>query len=114
MRHILLQSQDALVSINREGAKPLDLIGGANDMLPAIYTTYGAAMGHRPEVLAESGGLRPAGAERTHEPAAWVRGARVRGWLNTILVRVRPWHQTVEGQVTGDEATISLALPSSH
>jgi hypothetical protein len=28
-------------------------------MLPAIYSTYGVAMGHRPEVLGESGGLRP-------------------------------------------------------
>jgi hypothetical protein len=32
-------------------------------MGPIIYTTYGIAMGQRPETLANSGGLRPAEAE---------------------------------------------------
>ena len=36
-------------------------------MGPIIYTTYGIAMGQRPETLANSGGLRPAGAEPMRE-----------------------------------------------
>jgi hypothetical protein len=37
-------------------------------MLPVIYTTYGTAMGHQPEVLGESGGLRPLGGGRRGGP----------------------------------------------
>jgi len=51
-------------------------------MVPVIYTTYGIAMRHQPEVLAESGGLRSAGdgGMRDHTPnrpgQACVSGSR--------------------------------------
>jgi hypothetical protein len=42
-------------------------------MVPIIYTTYGTAMGHQPETLAASGGLKPAGGGRKqglHRPTS--------------------------------------------
>ena len=57
-------------------------------MLPVIYTTYGVAMGHRPEVLSASGGLRPAGAERRCERSARLGLTRAWSWLGTVVARL--------------------------
>jgi hypothetical protein len=62
-------------------------------MLPVIYTTYGVAMGHQPETLANSGGLRPVGAEPMRTSPARVGIARGRRWLDSVLVRMYLWHQ---------------------
>jgi hypothetical protein len=66
-------------------------------MVPVIYTTYGIAMGHRPETLAESGGLRPTGAGRAHERPARITVARAR-WFKTMLDRVGLRHRDVTGR----------------
>ena len=68
-------------------------------MLPAIYSTYGVAMGHRPEVLGESGGLRPAEAGRANEHPAQVAVSRARWWLETLLIRVGMQHRDVAGRM---------------
>ena len=85
-------------------------------MVPVIYTTYGIAMGHRPETLAESGGLRLAGADNSHERPARVAGSRARWWLETLLVRAGVRHGDVVGRTNESEETKRLSgrmLPSS-
>ena len=62
-------------------------------MLPTIYTTYGVAMGHSPETLANSGGLRPTGAEPMRTRPAHVGRARVRAWLDGAVGRVCRWQR---------------------
>jgi hypothetical protein len=57
-------------------------------MVPVIYTTTGVAIGHRPEPLAESRGLRSAGVERIRVHAAHEALLRLRSWLDTMLIRV--------------------------
>jgi hypothetical protein len=83
-------------------------------MVPVIYTTYGIAMRHRPETLAESGGLKPAGVGRTYPHPSRLRGERVRQWLETVLVRVGLWHRDVVSQAVGGHRTITAALPGSR
>ena len=56
-------------------------------MVPIVYTTYGVAMGHGPETLAESGGLRPAGAARMRVRTAHGVSVRARSWLAAMVVR---------------------------
>jgi hypothetical protein len=82
-------------------------------MMPVIYTTYGVAMGHRPETLAASGGLRRAGARRTHERPAPVAISRAQWWLESLLLRVCLRHRDVAGpaQDTGETTRRSERLP---
>ena len=80
-------------------------------MGPVIYTTYGTAMGHRPETLAESGGLRPAGAERARGRTTQVVVTRAWSWLGAILVRVRLRHRDVDGRAGDIEETKPLPYP---
>jgi hypothetical protein len=80
-------------------------------MGPVIYTTYGIAMGHRSETLAESGGLRPAGAGRGRERTAQVATSRGRSWLDTLLVWVRLRHRDVDGRAGDIEETKPLPYP---
>ena len=83
-------------------------------MLPVIYTTYGIAMRHRPEVLAESGGLQPAGGGRMREHPSWRLGECVRQWLKTVLVRVHLRHRDVDSRTLGGDRTIAAVLPGSR
>ena len=56
-------------------------------MVSVVYTTYGIAMGHRPEVLAKSGGLRAAGGGQRREqdgPAAECATDETRAAMATI------------------------------
>jgi hypothetical protein len=81
-------------------------------MLPVIYTTYGIAMRHRPEVLAGSGGLKSAGVGRMFTSPSRRMGACVRQWLETILVRVRLRHRDMESRtVQSSRAPTQGALP---
>ena len=57
-------------------------------MVPIIYTTYGVAMGHRPETLAAAGALRPAGPRRGDGPHG---AARARMLLVAVLVQSSMW-----------------------
>ena len=82
-------------------------------MMPVIYTTYGIAMRHQPEVLAESGGLKPAGVGRTLSHPSRLRGEHVRQWLETVLIRVGLWHRDVDSQAVAGHRTITAALPGS-
>jgi hypothetical protein len=87
-------------------------------MVPVIYTTYGIAMGHRPETLAASGGLRPAGASSSRERLAQVAVARARWWLETLLVRAGVRHgdlacRTEEAEETKRLAGRMLASPGA-
>jgi hypothetical protein len=82
-------------------------------MLPTIYTTYGVAMGHPPETLANSGGLQPTGAEPRRTRAADIGLARVRGWLDDAVGRVCLWHRDKDaglahGRLSGFHAAQSL------
>lgn len=65
-------------------------------MAPVIYTTYGIAMGYRPEMLAKSGGVRPAGARQALERTDRVANSRWRSWLGTMLIRVRMRRPSLE------------------
>ena len=60
-------------------------------MLPTIYTTYGLAMGHPPELLADSGGLKPIGTKPLSTRPALVDMVRARGWLKAAVGRVCRW-----------------------
>jgi hypothetical protein len=80
-------------------------------MGPVIYTTYGIAMGHRSETLAESGGLRPAGARRGRERTTQVATSRGRSWLDTLLVWVRLRQRDVDGRAGDIEETKPLPYP---
>jgi hypothetical protein len=84
-------------------------------MLPTIYTTYGMAMGHQPETLANSGGLRPTGAEPRRTRTADIGLARVRGWLDDAVRRVCPRHRDKDarlahGRLSGFRAARSLRV----
>jgi hypothetical protein len=86
-------------------------------MMPVIYTTYGVAMGHRPETLAASGGLRPAGGAGSAEAyPAPVLVSRAWWWLKTLVVRVGGRHRNAAGRTEDSEETPRLferMLPSS-
>ena len=82
-------------------------------MVPVIYSTYGIAMRQRPEVLAESGGLQPAGVGWMLTRPSRRLGECVRQWLTSILVRVHLRHRDVEGRTVGDHRSIA-ALPGSR
>jgi hypothetical protein len=86
---------------------------GAITMLPVIYTTYGVAMGHRPEVLSASGGLRPAGAERRRERSAWVGLTRAWTWLGTVAARVHVRLRHTNSRLAADEMGVA-ARSSNH
>ena len=86
---------------------------GAIKMVPVIYTTYGIAMRHRPQVLAESGGLQPAGVGRTLTHPSRRLGECVRQWLETVLVRVHLRHRGMDSRTVGGHRTIA-ALPGSR
>ena len=80
-------------------------------MGPIIYTTYGVAMGHRPEVLAATGGLAPAEAGRPRARTAWQGLTRVGCWLTHLLA---PGHRRRQdaGSPTGGAAGMrDLTLP---
>jgi hypothetical protein len=79
-------------------------------MVPIIYTTYGIAMRQRPEVLAASGGLQPAGVGRMLTRPSRRMGECVRRWLKSVLVRVGLRHRDVDSQAVGRHRTIA-ALP---
>ena len=83
-------------------------------MVPVIYTTYGMAMGHRPEVLAASGGVRLAGAERRRESAARIGGARVYRWLCTVFAWMRLRHRDVYSRAADADAISASVLPSGR
>ena len=82
-------------------------------MVPVIYTTYGMAMGHRPEALAASGGLRPAGAEGWREPPAQIGPAQVCRWIGTVVARVRLRQQDADSRTVGTEGVSASAVLSS-
>jgi hypothetical protein len=79
-------------------------------MFPAIYTTYGMAMGHEPETLAASGGLRPDGAERLSACPARVDMAPARRWLKFIVTRMRLRHRAMGSQTAGPDPMCAAAL----
>jgi hypothetical protein len=83
-------------------------------MVPVIYTTYGMAMGHRPEALAASGGLRPAAGPRMPAHAGRLRGARVRHWLGIVWVRVRLRHRDADIRTAGAHGMRAAVLPSTQ
>ena len=87
---------------------------GALEMLPVIYTTYGIAMGHRPEVLEASGGLRVAGAEGRGKPPAPISPTRVCRWIGTAVAWVRLRHRDADSRTAGSERVGALVLPSSR
>ncbi len=77
---------------------------------PIIYTTYGAAMGHRPEALAATGGLKPAGAGRPRERTAWQGLTRVGPWLVNTLVRKHRRHQDADSRIAAAPGMREVAL----
>ncbi len=83
-------------------------------MVPVIYTTYCMAMGHRPEVLAASGGLRLAGAERRRVPPAQNGVVRVCRWLGTVFAQARLRHRNAYSRTAGADGMSASALPSSR
>jgi hypothetical protein len=83
-------------------------------MLPIIYTTYGIAMRHRPEELAASGGLRLAGTERRREPTARLGEARLRCWIETVLVCIHLRQQAVDSPTAGAARMAAAVLPASR
>jgi hypothetical protein len=83
-------------------------------MVPVIYTTYGTAMGHRSEVLAASGGVRPAGGERRPKPSAQIGVIRVCLWLCTVSARMRLRLQDVYSRTADANAISASAPPSSR
>ena len=79
-------------------------------MVPIIYTTYGVAMGHRPETLASSGGLRPAGkAGRAEVTPALVLLSRARRWLKTLVVHVSGGHRNAVGRTEDSKEATRLS-----
>jgi hypothetical protein len=82
-------------------------------MVPVIYTTYGIAMRHQPEVLAESGGLRSAGVgeirDRTTKPAR----ANTCQWLEVVLRRLGLRHREVDSWVEAPSTLASTTLRST-
>jgi hypothetical protein len=78
-------------------------------MVPVLYTTYGLAMGHHPEVLAESGGLRPAACERTLVP-----GGLARRWLVAAMDRVRLRSRVIDTASAGREGMTAPLVPSNQ
>jgi len=82
-------------------------------MVPVIYTTYGIAMRHQPEVLAESGGLRSAEdggmRDRTTPPAR----TSSRRWLEVVLLRLGLRRQEVNSRAGAPSGLDSAALPST-
>jgi hypothetical protein len=83
-------------------------------MVPVIYTTYGMAMGHRPEVLAASGGVRLAEAERRPEPSARIGVARVCCWLGAVFAQSRLRHRDADSRTAGADGMSAAALPTSR
>ena len=83
-------------------------------MLPVIYTTYGVAMGHRPEVLSASGGLRPAGAEPRRERSARVGMARAWSWLGTVVTRLHLRLRHTNGRMAAAVGMRVAAPPSTQ
>ena len=83
-------------------------------MVPVIYTTYGMAMGHRPEMLAASGGLRPAAGGRRPAQAARLRSARVRHWLGSVWVRMRLRPRHTDIPTAGAHGRRAAVLPSTQ
>ena len=81
-------------------------------MRPILYTTYGVAMRHRPEALANCGGLRPAGAEPMRNRPARVGVARALRWLGAARVRVALRHKDAAGRMVDTRETMTAALPS--
>jgi len=58
-------------------------------MGPIIYTTYGIAMGQRPETLSNSGGVRPAGAESIRERSVHLRFPSTEPRIRAVHVHKR-------------------------
>jgi hypothetical protein len=83
-------------------------------MFPAIYTTYGMAMGHQPETLAASGGLRPDGAERLSARPARVGMTPARRWLGIIATRMHLRHRATINQSAGPDRMCAAALLSNQ
>jgi hypothetical protein len=83
-------------------------------MFPATYTTYGMAMGHQPETLAASGGLRPAGAERLSACPARVGVAQARRWPGIFVAWMRLRHRDAGSQSVDLERMRAEALPSNQ
>jgi hypothetical protein len=83
-------------------------------MVPVIYTTYGMAMGHRPEALAASGGVRPARAKRRPKPSARIGVTRVCRWLCAVFARIHRRHRDVHSRTADADAISASALPSSR
>jgi hypothetical protein len=83
-------------------------------MVPVIYTTYGTAMGHHPEVLAASGGLQPAGVERRPSPSARIGVTGVCRWLCTLFARMLPRNRDLFGRTADADAISASALPGSR
>ncbi len=83
-------------------------------MGPIVYTTYGIAMGHRTEDLANSGGLRPAGAEPMRERPARVGVARTLQWLGAALVRVYMRLKGADGRMVATKEVLTAAHPGSR
>jgi hypothetical protein len=83
-------------------------------MMPVIYTTYGMAMRHHPEVLAASGGLASAGPERRRSRPIPIRMARVCCWFSPLfaLVRLRRWN--AGGRMARAERLRVAALPTNQ
>ena len=80
-------------------------------MRSTIYTTYGMAMGHRPEALAASGGLRPI----TREPLSIPQGlARVRRSLRAVIARVRQRRSNADATPKVAEVMTVTAIPGDQ
>jgi len=81
--------------------------------MPVIYTTYGIAMRHQPEVLAESGGVRSAGEGGTRDhPPRPARANRCQ-WLEFVLLRLGLRLREVDSRVEASSALASTVLPST-
>ena len=83
-------------------------------MFPAIYTTYGMAMGHRPETLAASGGLRPAGAEGWSARPGRVGVAQACRWLGIFVAWMRLRHRDAGRRPPGPERRRAAAFLSNQ
>ena len=80
--------------------------------MPVIYTTYGIAMRHQPEVLAESGGVRSAGegGTRDHPPAGQGKQMSVAQFVLLRLGLTAPRG----GQPGGGFLSSGLDCPAKH
>jgi hypothetical protein len=83
-------------------------------MLPTVYTTYGIAMGHRPETLAASGGLRSARAEQLSARPGRVGVAQACRWLGIFVAQMRLRHRDAGSQSAGHEPMRAAALSSNQ